>query len=82
MVDKVVGINSKKSNKDLIDTLKFLLEEAESGELDCMIYVGRTVRGLIDYGWGGNPCENMASKAEVMKFDILFNTLVPIELED
>jgi len=69
-MDKVIGINSKKVDQQTVELLRELLEKAESGDLQSILFVDSYRDGTCGAGWAGYPDHAMIGKIEELKFEI------------
>ena len=78
-MSNVIDLHSKKVDEYLVETLKRLLEKAEKGELDSLIYVDKYTDGECGYGWNGVPDQTMIGVIEEMKYAFFSRLYFPID---
>lgn len=64
-----------KPDQKTIETLKGLLKEAESGNLQSIIFVDKYKDDAVGYGWAGLPNLRMIGEIELAKVDFLTQKL-------
>ena len=76
---KAVEIKKNKVDERTVETLKELLEKAETGELVSMLFIDSYRDGGIGMGWAGRPDLKMVGKIEELKFDFFSRMYFPVE---
>lgn len=70
-----------KPDQQTIETLKSLLKEAESGNLQSIIFIDKLKDGCLGNGWAGRPCKRMIGELEDVKFKFFSQAYFPVEEE-
>jgi len=78
-MEKVTGIHAIKVDQQTIDTLKYLLNKAESGELRSIFFVDKYRNGEVGSGWAGQPDKHMIGELEDLKFNFFSQAYFPVE---